>query len=521
MIVQGLLLLLPVTLSPFVGFYAHNLSQDIELGEFWAYPVLTAALVACVYLALRAVFRAPDYRLSSLLAVLVIVSFNFETTSQLLADHDIGRTGQKVGWILLLVATLALTGRFGAGKGFHSFLVVFAAVNLAMPLPKFLLYDGSAQDAPSALEAYPLEPNPIWSGNAVTTPNIYWIVADSYPSQLQLREFYDLDNSRFVNSLRAKGFYVADESYSNYSATILSVPTTLQMEMAFPDGGAFMEVRNGIPTMLRGATNRGLMDAIAGDNRTVAYLRQLGYRYVHFDSGYSTKTRCRGYEDVCLSAKRTSFSELQASLLKLLPWEIVQSALFRVPMLSSSLTVASGTSVPEFGEGLAALSLQQGPLFTYAHFMSPHDPYTTDADCNVLPRDQPLTRNDGREPFWNQIQCLNRHLGALLDDLLARDSDAIVILSADHGPRHSALPETSLADLTAIEVRESLGILNAMRLPESCRSALHPRLTPVNTMRLVFACLGGHEPRFVEPQFFVDRPYSNPEYGKMRRVEVF
>ena len=62
-------------------------------------------------------------------------------------------------------------------------------------------------------------------------------------------------------------------------------------------------------------------------------------------------------------------------------------------------------------------------------------------------------------------------------------------------------------------------ILNAFRLPKECSSAVHPRLTPINTMRIVFACLGGEEPRLLEPRHFISRPDS-PQRGRLRRVSV-
>ena len=521
MIGQGLLLLLLVSLAPFVGFYAHNLSQGIKPGDLWVFSALTFALAAGSYLALYAAFKPSDHRISSLIAVFVVALFNFEATSSLMATHGIGTAGQKLGWIVFLVGALTVTAWFGGRKGFHKVLLLFAALNLAASLSLFVGYDSSAKGAPSALETYRLEGNPIWSGEPVRKPNIYWLVVDSYPSELQLREVFGFDNSDFVTFLRARGFYVADESYSNYAATVLSVPSTLQMEVVFPAEGAIREVRGGTQFLLPGRTTRGLLDAIGGDNRTVAYLKQLGYRYVHFADPWSTKVRCRGYEDVCIRGKLTSFTELQSSLLKLVPWDLVQSAMLRMPMLSLAQPVGSGTLVPEFTEELARLPEDEGPYFVYAHFISPHEPFTNDAECDVFPRGRTLSRADGLGAFLEQILCLNRHLGALLDDLLARDPEAIVILSADHGARFSPAPETRLADLTQTEILEMLGILNAIRVPETCRSHLHPRIAPVNVMRLVFACLGGHEPRFIEPRFFVGRPRANPEHGSVRRVEVF
>ena len=181
---------------------------------------------------------------------------------------------------------------------------------------------------------------------------------------------------------------------------------------------------------------------------------------------------------------------------------------------------ASGTGIPELGRGLAralrAGGLLQEPFFLYAHISSPHRPYLNDAQCNLL---EAHVDRRGNRHFLNQLQCVNRHLEELLSPILASDPGAIVILSSDHGARLSVRRGTALHSLSERQIRESLGILNALRLPPACRSALRPNLTPVNTLRIVFACLGGHEPRLLAPMHFIVRPDS-PQRGKLRRVSL-
>ena len=80
-------------------------------------------------------------------------------------------------------------------------------------------------------------------------------------------------------------------------------------------------------------------------------------------------------------------------------------------------------------------------------------------------------------------------------------------------------PGTPLYRWTPSQIRESLGILNALRLPPDCQRALRPDLTPVNDMRIVFACLGGHPARPVEARHFLARG-GPPDGGKLRRVTL-
>ena len=61
-------------------------------------------------------------------------------------------------------------------------------------------------------------------------PDIYYLVFDAYGRGDILQEFYDYDNSPFLNSLRKMGFYVASESRANYPMTALSTACTLNLE---------------------------------------------------------------------------------------------------------------------------------------------------------------------------------------------------------------------------------------------------------------------------------------------------
>ena len=66
--------------------------------------------------------------------------------------------------------------------------------------------------------------------NKTLTPDIYFILLDAYAGEKVLKKYYNFDNSNFINSLRDRGFFVHNESYSNYANTIPSLGSTFNME---------------------------------------------------------------------------------------------------------------------------------------------------------------------------------------------------------------------------------------------------------------------------------------------------
>jgi hypothetical protein len=83
------------------------------------------------------------------------------------------------------------------------------------------------------------------------------------------------------------------------------------------------------------------------------------------------------------------------------------------------------------------------------------------------------------------MECTNRQLLDIVDDILANDRPSVILLQGDHGT--SVLGGLILADprtASAAQVAERLGAFSAYRLPDG--SALPDTITPVNLLRLVF-----------------------------------
>ena len=507
-----------VSLAPFAWFYAQNLHEPIRAGDVIGYAIGTVGVGWLLFLVLDLIGPANPARLGAGIAAAVFLFFSYYGFVSLFGLPGEGALRSLTAFAITSVPLILLVAFLAQKSLFRLFLFIFASANLGIPLALILTSD-LPDPGPSLPpeQAYPLDGNDIWSGTLVRSPNIYWIVADSYPNAVELFEYYGFDNDLFLDRLEARGFVVARESYSNFSTTLLSVPSTLDMEYSFDEDESIYEAKFGaVWARLPGRTNSGVHASFGGDNRTVSWLRQLGYHYIHFEGQSFLITRCQGEEDLCIRGALAGLTELQYRLLSLTPFRgLFEDWLALSRGRQPRERAASGTGIPELEKSLATLDLAE-PFFLYAHIASPHRPYLNDAQCNLLSADYDRR---GNRNFINQLQCVNRHLESLVESIVAVDPDAFIVLSSDHGARLSVRKGTALHELSPRQVRESLGILNAFRLPAECTSAIHPRVTPINTMRIVFACLGGEEPQLLEPQHFIVRPDS-PQRGHLRRVSV-
>ena len=138
-------------------------------------------------------------------------------------------------------------------------------------------------------------------------PDIYYIILDDYARADVLENLFHYDNSPFLNALRAKGFYVADRSHSNYSQTMLSLASSLNSmyleDLQLPTVSTGSQ-RSGHVAMNVAAARyfeKGRAFGIDGTgltrsrlplahmiqySNTARTLQEHGYRFAAFTSGY-------------------------------------------------------------------------------------------------------------------------------------------------------------------------------------------------------------------------------------------
>ena len=306
-------------------------------------------------------------------------------------------------------------------------------------------------------------------------PDIYYLIFDGYSSANVLQEIHGFDNSEFIRSLERKGFYIPPDARSNYTTTPLSLASALRMKYLHPS----------IPTLYR-----------IDDNEVLNFVKSVGYQYIHLDSGHAY-TRRNPYADI---------EVLDNNRLKLLlsDYALVLMDSTILPPIASQLHINLGapfatSGKKRFNENMRYLSQipdMPGPTFTFNHSIPPHPPYVFDRHGNQ-PQDAAYQFDPAKavwpsKEYTDQIFYINKSIEELVDGIFERSpTEPIIIIQGDHGSGSLANSPGS-EDAPSLRAFERTGILNAYYLPEYCRSALYPSITPVNTFRLVFdACLGG------------------------------
>jgi hypothetical protein len=472
---------------PFAHFAATNILKEISWSRFILLVIVALLISILVTVLSHLVLRKPRLdRLAIFFGVgfscLFLFNFVVATPLNSLSIYDVIPVWAIQGpiWLLATLTVLAVVWMLSRETRFVFICSTFAATMLlvsfmqgAYTFATGFVSEGAATENQAARAVKFLD-------NAVMKPNVFFIILDGHPRLDQAKKILGYDFSAFVDELRERDFFVAENSRSNYAMSVYSISSTLNMDYT-------LAVGSNPPK-----SSRRHRRYIHGYNNVVRQFRRYGYYYVH--GGDRNFVHCGMAEDKCLERPLTGdlITELERELIRLTPFRLY-AAKWPVERFT-----------PNFVAGkLTEISRQ--PLFVWAHVFSPHDRYfaadcTTDAEVNAENFNLKTVGHDFKERTIIALKCLHPQVTSLMDTIIEKYADAIIVLQSDHGL--SFLTDWAAEDWSRDEFDERYSILSAMRLPARCRHMLKDNMTSVNTFRIVFACLSGSEPDLLEDRFF-------------------
>jgi hypothetical protein len=320
------------------------------------------------------------------------------------------------------------------------------------------------------------------TGGNAPQADIYWIILDSYSRQDTLLQYYDFDNSSFLNELQGRGFYIADQARSNYWSSTLSIASSLNMSH-------LTHLPDLIAEKHKSHRYEAFVDTVAHlipNSLVLSFLRQYGYQIVAFDNGYAETTLHSAdilLSDPELPAQGSHRTSIDMLLLNTTLGKAILSYFIDdfIPLqaefdIHRQRILFMLDELPEIAE-------REGNYFVLAHILSPHPPYVFGPNGEVRMGVDPFTLLDDYSPdrydpslYTDQITYLNNRVLSIIDQIIEKsDTPPIIILQADHGPRSAE------GNLNVI-----FSILSAYYLPGIDKPTLYPSISPVNTFRVVF-----------------------------------
>lgn len=518
---SSLLFTLP-SLSLYLGNVGKAALRDVYRPIFICFLVWTV-----LWLILTIIIRNSHKR-GLLLATLALVSFSYSTYIHKLSDFY-ERLGTHQDVLMTVLAILAF-----AVSVYVVCRLLFSRKSFAAATPPLNLITLCAL----AIAAGNIAVQNIGGPRAVSLsmqlpaqlaniappeerPDIYHILLDAYGREDVLKEFYQHDNSEFINQLKARGFYVAENSSSNYYLTRTSISSMLNLQY-HPDfdGGSFA-LKHGRILVKHSVVRR--------------FLERQGYRFITFSSGYSVTEM---HDAELYLSPRGVLTDFERTLgnttpLRIFVSEILnQNARIGLTILERRILEFSvmkkarrkasywygglrRTRIRFILENLRKGEFGEGPLYVFAHIMCPHGPNVFDENGDP-PDVQGTIAASGlfpgfRKLYRGQIAYINDQILDVIDKIQARSPDAIILLHGDHGPRHFS-GSSEWRDL----VKCWTGILNACYLPGGQADLVfYDHVSPVNMYRLIFNKYFGTDlPRLKDGRFM-------PPPGELKELKLY
>lgn len=315
-------------------------------------------------------------------------------------------------------------------------------------------------------------------------PDIYYFIFDRYGGPRGLKEQYGFDNSNFLNFLKEKGFYVSMNSTTNYPKTFLSLGSSLNMEYL---DFLTKKTKNG------SSSDESIVTPYIRNSEVLKFLKERGYRYVHSGSWWeATSINQNADKNYILHYGVYPFADefTTGFLNTTIAAPILQATFHDVSAVSSDPqnNLHRRMALYQF-DNFKEIPNIKGPKFVFAHILLPHDPFVFDKNCNPI-SERIVNTMQHQENYINQVQCANKKIETLLNQILSESkTKPVIIFQADEGPfpMNSPLPpKQSWATATDTALREKFPILNAYYFPGITDTHLYQTITPVNSFRILF-----------------------------------
>ena len=518
-----------IAFFPIIAVYSVNIGL-IQLEQFIFPTLLIVGSAFLFFLCLKYILK--NRKKAALIVSLAFITFfSFGHVYNMINQDSVGDTDLGSNSILLPIFTILFgVGSFliiktkrsldNATSIVNTISVVFIAVIVAMvgieafgcdecliqQTYSLGIFSNQIMDSPLYFEEHSFSVS-----ESGSLPNVYYIILDGYPRNDVLKKHLDFDNNEFINFLKQREFYVAENSYSNYSLSSTSIPATMNMNYINFLADELGEDSRSYDPLL------GKDFGLYADNQVIKNFKSMGYKvakigsvpmYLH-EMPLADLSLC--YKSIHLMDNRLFDTVARTSMIGYfierwsedLQRQIILCAFEELPKISS---------------------YYEEPVFVWSHIMLPHFPLIFGADGEpITPGESLLVMNnphvfEGTDSSWNikqqflqQLQFTNKKSIKLIDEILEKEEQSIIIIQSDHGSGFDA----NLQDPTDDDIVQKLSNLNAIYFPdEKYREMLVNDPTNVNTFRVVFNSQFGSDYEMLEDRIYWGLHYKKPYWFK-------
>jgi hypothetical protein len=303
-------------------------------------------------------------------------------------------------------------------------------------------------------------------------PDIYYIVADCYPSSQYQQEVLGINNGYFEDSLTTDGFFIPAKSQSNYNRTVFSMLSTFEMDY----------LRMVDTVNLANPKSHALAIRDMKSPLLFRHLEKAGYNIANlsiFDIGKTKALRKQNF--LAASPKGIFFSH---TLWNYFLRDIYHTWIFKNREYKQQINRKIYEPLKAYNRQIedtllnSNFSDHSNPVFVYAHLNMPHYPYFFNEKGIPNTADSIYGKEmiTNRSRFAGYIRYTNTKLLQILRSIKDKTKgSAVIILQSDHG----------INDLSPAQKTDAFRNFTAFYFPDRNYSTVPDTMSNVNTFRIV------------------------------------
>jgi hypothetical protein len=305
-------------------------------------------------------------------------------------------------------------------------------------------------------------------------PDVFFIILDMYPSNLVLEKYFGFNNKNFTNKLESLGFNVFYNSRANYSRTLLSLTSTLNMEYLHVDSD----------TVSKELTLEKLYDKLE-NGKVQSFFKKKGYNFYWFEGGYLPSKSHYKKNEIFIPVSGTLYSRKETVdndfLMYFLNNSILSPFSERIKILSVDIF---RKRIENILVKLPITAKSKDAKFVFAHIMAPHPPFIFGKNGEkIYYNENSMNR---KSTFINQLNYINNRIINVLEKVINTKNgrNKIIIIQGDHGTRE--IVPNKIYSFKQDWAQEAFGNLNAVYFSDKMKNKKVDYHSPVNTFRFIF-----------------------------------
>ena len=295
-------------------------------------------------------------------------------------------------------------------------------------------------------------------------PDVYYVLFDGYGGTDSLKKDLNYNNTKFVQSLEERGFFVAKHPHSNYPMTFLSIPSTFNMKyLNYFSDTLGIESKDQITPM-----------KLMNNSTSMQILKFKGYKTISF---LTSNFEINSDSKLCPGDKILQPNKITAFIAKI--------SLFVYFVNWQSTEYVRDQQLCFFSELPEIHKSSNEPIFVIAHIILPHPPNVFGPNGeHVIPRDTWTVWGDERDKqsYIDTLQYGNLRALEFIDKVLKETKQPpIIIIASDHGTDYGF----DWNNPDDIMLKQRYNNFIAIYTPKG-KDMLYDTMTPVNTFKIIF-----------------------------------